>query len=210
MSSYLGSLAASVYNQSSSGGSDNKLLPRSRWDFKTTIYHKGTSVKKPLVIERISEIQLPGSILRTAVLNQYNRKRITNVGLEYTPIYINAYDTRDAEIEKFLKEYMDYYYSGGPMNSDGKTENNYTDIIGPNFAAAGSGKGLNLVDDKYFIDKIEIERGLDSNAENPQNLITIYSPMITGVSGDTLNYSESSMAQIRIEISYEGFDVTSK
>jgi hypothetical protein len=210
MGNYLGSLAATTYNQSSSGGSDNKLLPRSRWDFKTIIYHNGSSVPSPLVIERISEIQLPGSILRTTTLNQYNRKRIANIGVEYTPIYINAYDTRDAEVEKFLAEYMAYYYNGGPMNSDGSIETNYSDIITENFSTNGSQKGLNMVDKKYFIEKIEIERGLNSEAQDPQNVITVYSPMITGVSGDTLNYSESSMAQMRIEIAYEGYDVTSK
>ena len=48
-------------------------------------------------------------------MNQYNKKRLANTGVDYTPIYISAYDTRDAQIEDFLKKYAAYYYDG-PMN----------------------------------------------------------------------------------------------
>jgi hypothetical protein len=196
--------AQETYNQSSSGGGNNVLLPRSRFQFTTTIKHIGSSVPNPLKLLRVSEVQLPGHIFRTAILNQYNRKRIVNTGIEYTPIYINAYDTRDAEIEKFLKEYSTYYFKG-PMETDGAAELNYSDLTTLGFATGNSGKGLNLVPEKSFIKEIEIER---RNGDD-KNLIRVFAPTITGISGDTMNYSDSNPAQVRIEISYEGYSIES-
>lgn len=204
MSDFLGGIAAKIYNQSESGGGGvQSFIPRSRFQFKTTIHYKGAS--RPLVLERVSEVQMPGHIFKTAIVNQYNRKRLVNTGVDYTNVYINAYDTRDGEIEQFLKKYAEYYYSG-PMSTDGKTEMNYADIVTENFATGNSGKGLKLVEDKYFITKIEISRW--SSADDV-NTVSMYSPMITGVSGDTLNYSDSAPAQYRIEFSYEGYDISS-
>lgn len=199
---FLGDTASIVYGQTAGG--NNKLLPRTRFNFKTTINHIGTTVPRPLVMERISEIQLPGHIFRTAILNQYNRKRIINTGIEYTPIYINAYDTRDGIFEKFLREYSTYYFNG-PMESDGSAELNYSDLTSTGFATGNSGKGLNIVDQKSFINDITIER---TNGTD-KNIIKVWAPTITGISGDTMNYSDSSPAQIRIEISYEGYSIES-
>ncbi len=202
---FLGDAAAKGYSQSSDGGGNNLLLPRSRFEFTIFIHHNGKSVPSPLELIHVSEVQLPSSIFRTAVLNQYNRKRVVNTGVDYAPVHINAYDTKNATIEKFLKEYAGYYFKG-PMNSDGKTEiEHYSDIITDGFVGGDSAKGLNLVDKKNFITKIVIGRA--SSAEDI-NYYILDAPMITGIGGDTLSYSDSNPSQIRIEISYEGYEVT--
>lgn len=200
MPDYLGGIGRKIYGQSSNGGSNNQLLPRSRFNFQVTINY----INGNLVLERISEVQMPGHIFRTSVLNQYNRKRIIQTGVDYTPIYINAYDTRDAELEKFLKEYSEYYFKG-PMTTDGKVELNYSDIISE-FASGNSDKGYNLVSNKNFIRDITIKR---INSKSDTNTVKIYAPVITGIAGDTLNYSDSNPAQIRIEIAYEGYSIES-
>lgn len=199
----------SVYNQSQRGGGSNLLLPRSRFNFYVEVQHIGNSAPNPLILERISEVQMPGHIFKTAVMNQYNRKRIINTGIDYTPVYINAYDTRDNQIFDFLKEYTQHYFKG-PMDTTGSSELNYNDLTQLDFAGfgnTGSGKGLNIVQDRNFIKSIKIVR--DDGDSGQKQQVTLYAPFITGISGDTLAYSDSNPAQVRIELSYEGYDVES-
>lgn len=186
-------------DESPKGGTEGSLLlPRSKFDFQVEIHLSGSGGS--LKMDRISEVQLPSHIFKTVVLNQYNRKRITNIGVDYTPVYFVAYDTKDNFIqEKLLKPYADYYYEG-VSTSSGKIENNYSDIINESFSG-GSGKGLKLVPRKNFIEKIDIKR--------KGTTTTLFGVMITGVSADTLSYDSSNPVQYRIELAYEGYNVSS-
>jgi hypothetical protein len=202
MSKFLGGIAADIYSQSESGSSSvQSFIPRSKFQFETKIYYKGSSA--PLVLNRISEIGMPSVIFRTIVMNQYNKKRLANTGVEYQPISINAYDTRDAQIEKFLKKYAEYYYDG-PLNDPNGTVQSIDDIISAGFTGGSSGRGLKLLDERFYISRIEIHR---SSSANDNNIITLWNPLITSIQGDTLSYSDSNPVQYRIEISYEGYDI---
>ena len=147
---------------------------------------------------------MPGHSVKTQTLNQFNKKRTIQTGIDYTPISLSAYDTRDGEIEKFLVGYNNYYYSG-PMSDNYDIMQD--DIINESFrgTTGSSGRGLNLNTDRYYIQNIKITR---TSSTQDNNIIEIYNPIITNIQGDTLNYSESAPVQYRIDFTYEGYKTT--
>ena len=198
--------AASItYGQGQRGPSVNTLIPRNKFNFKVEITYLGgaNGSRKTLILEKISEIQMPGHSVKTQTLNQFNKKRTIQTGIDYTPISLSAYDTRDGEIEKFLVGYNNYYYSG-PMSDNDEIMRD--DIIDESFLGTGSsGRGLNLNTDRYYIINIKITR---TSSTDDNNIIEIYNPIITNIQGDTLNYSESAPVQYRIDFTYEGYKTT--
>ena len=182
------------------------LIPRNKFNFKVEITYLGgaNGSHKTLILDRISEIQMPGHSVKTQTLNQFNKKRTIQTGIDYTPISLSAYDTRDGEIEKFLVGYNNYYYSG-PMSDNYDIMRD--DIIDESFrgTTGSSGRGLNLNTDRYYIQNIKITR---TSSTQDNNIIEIYNPIITNIQGDTLNYSESAPVQYRIDFTYEGYKTT--
>ena len=201
--------AASItYGQDQRGPSVNTLIPRNKFNFKVEITYLGgaNGSRKTLILEKISEIQMPGHSVKTQTLNQFNKKRTIQTGIDYTPISLSAYDTRDGEIEKFLVGYNNYYYSG-PMSDNYDIMQD--DIINESFrgTTGSSGRGLNLNTDRYYIQHIRITR---TSSTQDNNIIEIYNPIITNIQGDTLNYSESAPVQYRIDFTYEGYKTTTE
>ena len=192
--------ASQIYGQDQRGSSVNLFVPRSKFQFLVKIYHIGST--KALELSRISEIQMPAHSTKTQTLNQYNKKRTIQTGIDYTPISMSAYDTRDAEIERFLVGYNNHYYSS-PMSDNYDIMQD--DAISENFLSDESGKGFNLTDKRYYIRKIEIIR---KSSDDDNNIIEIYNPIITNIQADTLNYSESAPVQYRIDFTYEGYKTT--
>ena len=192
--------ASQIYGQDQRGSSVNLFVPRSKFQFLVKIYHIGST--KALELSRISEIQMPAHSIKTQTLNQYNKKRTIQTGIDYTPISMSVYDTRDAEIERFLVGYNNHYYSS-PMHDNYDIMKD--DAISENFLSDESGKGFNLTNDRYYITKIEIIR---KSSDDDTNIIEIYNPIITNIQGDTLNYSESAPVQYRIDFTYEGHKTT--
>jgi hypothetical protein len=206
MSGFLGGAASYIYSQSESGSSSTQsFIPRSKFQFSVEIdYHGGSgNAIQTLQLTRISEVQMPGVIFKTTIMNQYNKKRLANTGVDYTPIYISAYDTRDAQIEDFLKKYAAYYYDG-PMNDTFGRAQLTDDIIRDSFAFGSSNRGLKLQESRFYIQKIRIKR---TSSSEDNNVITLFNPLITAVQGDTLSYSDSNPVQYRIEFAYEGYDI---
>ena len=192
--------ASQIYGQDQRGSSVNLFVPRSKFQFIVKIYHIGST--KALELSRISEIQMPAHSIKTQTLNQYNKKRTIQTGIDYTPISMSVYDTRDAEIERFLVGYNNHYYSS-PMSDNYDIMQD--DAISENFLSDESGKGFNLTDKRYYIRKIEIIR---TSSDEDKNIIEIYNPIITNIQADTLNYSESAPVQYRIDFTYEGYKTT--
>ena len=200
--------ASTIYRQDQYDQSVNTAIPRNKFNFKVEITYLGgaTDSRKTLILEKISEIQMPGHSVKTQTLNQFNKKRTIQTGIDYTPISLSAYDTRDGEIEKFLVGYNNYYYSG-PMSDNYDIMRD--DIIDESFVGTtdSSGRGLNLNTDRYYIINIKITR---TSSTDDNNIIEIYNPIITNIQGDTLNYSESAPVQYRIDFTYEGYKTTTE
>lgn len=206
--------ASEVYSQSI-GKEIQTLIPRSRFQFSAKIKHidleasdfaSGSVVLTETDFTRIASITMPSHSANSSVLNQYNRKRVVQTGITYNPITMVAYDTRDAYVEKFLSDVSSYYYSNTRVSPDPLV---YThDVAKQDFTKFGlSHAGLKSQTDKYFIKELTIER---IHSIDDISLITIYNPVITTFSTDTLDYADSNPVTYTITFEYEGYNIESK
>ena len=186
----LGSNAHKLYGQGQSSPVILNAVPRNKYLFTVELtYNNG----KTLVLDRIANVMMPSFVYRTQTLNKYNAKSIIQTGIDYTPITLTAYDTKDAVFENFLKDYAEHYFAG-PMN-----EEDYQ-------AFRNDPKGLQLRENKNYITMMTITR-VDSSMHN--NVIEIFHPFITNADADTLDYSDSSPSTFRVSFAYEGYNIVS-
>jgi hypothetical protein len=188
----LGTNAHILYGQQATGNQVISAVPRNKFNFTCSL----TTVEStsPVKLDRVANVTMPSFSARTQTLNSYNKKVIAQTGIDYTPITLTAYDTRDAAIEKFLKGYANYYFAG-PMNTANLTSHNL------------DGKGYKLQNDRHYIKTFVIER---KNSSTDTNIITIFNPVIASIDADTLDYSDSGLVQYRITFAYEGFNIETK
>tara|TARA_B110000444_G_scaffold252006_2_gene280692 strand:- start:1127 stop:1714 length:588 start_codon:yes stop_codon:yes gene_type:complete len=186
----IGNDAHLLYGQTLPHSSDLKMtaIPRNKYLFAVRLLMTdGTNLN----LTRIANVQMPSFVYRTQTLNQYNNKSVVQTGIDYTPITLTAYDTKNAEFENFLKSYAEHYFAG-PMNTD-----SYADWL-------TSPKGFDLKTTNHYIKSMFITR-LDTS--NQQNVIEIFNPFIQNADADTLDYSDSSPTTFRVTFTYEGYRI---
>ena len=186
----IGNDAHLLYGQTLPSSKDLKMtaIPRNKYMFAVRLtMHDGANIN----LTRISNVQMPSFVYRTQTLNNYNNKSVVQTGIDYTPITLTAYDTKDAEFEKFLKSYAEHYFSG-PMN-----ETSYRDWL-------NGSKGFDLKTTNHYIKMMTITR-LDTSKQ--ENIIEIFHPFIQNADADTLDYSDSSPTTFRVTFAYEGYSI---
>lgn len=207
MGKFLGDAASDAYGLLGPGDQIQSFIPRSKFAFTVDLTFRkpeAPSGLETIRLNRIAGISQPSYTPRTQVLNQYNRKRIVQTGLDYNPITLTAYDTRDALIEKLLKSYSAFYFNG-PMNASKDEASFNQELVNMQFSGGNSRHGLRVQGHRQFITRIIIRK--ESSADDV-NVTTIYNPMITSIAVDDLNYSDSNPIQYTIGFAYEGYDVT--
>lgn len=187
----IGDSAYKVYSQDQRRG-EIDAVPRNKYSFTVSLNYIDSPT--PLSLVRIANVQIPTYVYRSQTLNAYNAKKTVLTGIDYTPITITAYDTKDAVFEKFLKDYTAHYVDG-PLNND-----DYSAFL-------TNPKGIKTPESRNFIRSIIITR---KDAKNLENVIEIYNPYITNIDADTLDYSDSSPAIYRLTFTYEGFKILSE
>ena len=189
----LGNDAHILYGQSLPHNKDEKLLaiPRNKYNFDVKLNTIANGDDRVVYLPRIANVAMPSFVYRTQTLNNYNDKSVVQTGIDYTPITLTAYDTKDAVFENFLKRYADHYYTG-PMN-----EGSYAEWL-------NSPKGFNLKTTNHYITSMVITR-IDTNKQ--KNIIEIFHPFIQNADADTLDYSDSSPTTFRVTFAYEGYRI---
>lgn len=144
----------------------------------------------------VKTADLPKFTLRTETLNQYNRKKVVNLGVEYQPISIRFHDDNLGVIGQLWQNYFGYYY-GDSSAANIPGAYNRTAMRSPSF--------------------IRGRYGLDNNSSIPFfNDITIFqmakkayysykliNPVITSWNHDSLDYSSSTPSEQACTIAYE-------
>lgn len=186
----IGDSAYKVYSQGQTRG-EIDAVPRNKYSFTVSLnYIDGA---EPLSLVRIANVQIPTYVYRSQTLNAYNAKKTVLTGIDYTPITITAYDTKDAVFEKFLKDYTAHYVDG-PLN-----DADYNAFL-------TNPKGIKTPESRNYIRSIVINR---KDSKNLESVIEIYNPYILNIDSDTLDYSDSSPAIYRVTFTYEGFKILS-
>lgn len=186
----IGDSAYKVYSQGQRRG-EIDAVPRNKYSFTVSLNYIDSPT--PLSLVRIANVQIPAYVYRSQTLNAYNAKKTVLTGIDYTPITITAYDTKDAVFEKFLKDYTAHYVDG-PINND-----DYNAFL-------NNPKGIKTPEDRNYIRSIIINR---KDSKNLENVIEIYNPYIINIDSDTLDYSDSSPAIYRVTFTYEGYKILS-
>ena len=184
----LGARAHKEYSQGLKSG-EITAIPRNKYSFTVSI----DTIDKTYEFIRIANVQMPSFVYRTQTINNYNNKSIIQTGIDYTPITLTAYDTKDAKFEEFLKDYARHYVAG-PMNDD-----DYAGWL-------NSPKGLEPRDTNHYIKRMIIDR---VDTKTLSNKIEIFHPFIANADADTLDYSDSSPTVFRVSFNYEGYRILS-
>ena len=185
----LGARAYKEYSQFLKSG-EITAIPRNKYSFTVSI----DTIDKTYEFIRIANVQMPSFTYRTQTVNNYNDKSIVQTGIDYTPITLTAYDTKDAKFEEFLKDYARHYVAG-PMNDD-----DYAGWL-------NSPKGLEPRDTNHYIKRMIIDR---VDTKTLSNKIEIFHPFIANADTDTLDYSDSSPTVFRVSFNYEGYNIFSE
>lgn len=163
----------------------------------------------------VKSVDLPSFNVKTETLNQYNRKKLVQTGVEYQPINLEFHDD-NAGITSFLWEsYFRYYY----------TDSNYTDRYAdgtpaPNSPAYEKVGSLNSMYGRP--ESVRYRYGLDRGGKpqnfftsiqvfqlHPQNVrptftsFTLVNPIIERFQHDKLNQESSEFSVNSMSIRYE-------
>lgn len=84
---FLGNEAFKKYGQASSGDSEQTMLPRHKFQFSAQLSHLNESGGfETLDLSRIVSIDMPSYDVQATTLNQFNKKRIVQQNITYSPV----------------------------------------------------------------------------------------------------------------------------
>ena len=184
--------------------SDLRLAPKRKFNYHVSFNINPNALKtlnfqyqhQTEINMLVKTCELPKFTLKTETLNQYNRKKVVNLGIDYQPINIRFHDDNLGVVGQLWQNYYGYYYADTAA----------ANVIGGYNRNAMQGPGF-----------MRARYGLDNNSSMPFFTdITIYqmakrafysykliNPVITSWSHDSLDYSSSQSAEQSMQIAYE-------
>lgn len=174
----------------------------------------------------VKTAEFPSFDIKTETQNQYNKKRITVNSVEYKPVSISVYDTVDsAWVVTLMKMYQHLFLN--PMGkyevqADGTTQPKVLpyDVV-PQEVTTGSGDGSSMSGFNQVWN--EDNHGLNIRPGEQKNFLshidfmvyhgqrfvryTIFNPIVTNFTVDSLDYASSQPITINMNIEYESFSV---
>ena len=190
----------------------HKLSPKVKFLYHVSfnINSSATAVIPQLTARHNNEIgllvktaQLPAFQIQTDVKHQYNRKKVIQKRLDYSPVTLTFHDDSYGVTTALWEAYYRYYYRDG------------------NYASVGPAGGVEPVNRYYenssFYNDKQYRYGLDNDSLAPFfNNITIYqmsrkrytaftlvNPKISQWQHDTMDYSESAPVASTMTLEYE-------
>jgi len=168
--------------------------------------------------------QLPEVQIQTQIVNSFNEKKIVTTGREYSPIGLTLFDTIQNEWLTMLMKYYTYQFADSANKFSG------TEASGRDFDIASLTKNVNKYNSespaKFTEDNTN--KGYDSNAFGFTQRQTPYfferidiilyhgdtgiqyslaNPIITNIQFGDLDYADSGLKDIQIQLQYEYFSV---
>jgi len=172
--------AAEIYGTDT--GAVITAKPRQKYNFSIFM----TTVGGSFQFEKVSGVALPDYQYNVTRLNQYNHQRFVTTRQEITPATITFYDTVDNQFQNLLTSYASYYYTQGLSDlNPSQIINNATN------PSVNSPMGLKAVpaNNRFFFTNITVRN--EDSGPNTGRAIDMVNCMITNVSHDRLDYSDS-------------------
>ena len=144
----------------------------------------------------VKKVELPKFTIENRVLNQYNRKQVQQVKVNYQPITITFQDDNGNQIRELWRTYYNYYYADGRYPTETYLPNDkYLDRRNANVW------GFNPKGPENFFDDISIY----SLHGGKSFKIQLINPVITNFTHDTHDYaSNSDLMEHTMQITYTG------
>lgn len=161
-----------------------------------------------MVFNLIKSVDMPSMNIDTTILNQYNKKRISQTKVNFEPISMSLWDVVDGKSLRLWEMYYMYYFKEGSTYSKlalntgrglNKKEFNI-DIITEQF---NNNYGFNLDrvgNNKYLIESIEIYQVHRAHFSK----VELVRPRIESFNHDTLSFDESGgLMEFKLNFVYE-------
>ncbi len=181
-----------------------------------------------LVTTVVKSITMPSVQMDSEVLNQYNKKRVSQTRLNYTPVGLVLHDTVEGRSLRMWEMYYEYYFRDGVAyeklgDGGGTQDRGFFDILINGAGGADERKinrvgefdndiikdryndntGYNLArvgNEKYLINSIDIFQVQGGRYSRT----TLVNPRISAFTHDTLDYEDTSgLVQLQFEFLYE-------
>lgn len=150
---------------------------------------------------------------KTQTLNEYNRKKIVNTGVEYQPVTIRVVDTVSNAWLTLIMKYFAYHY----MNPRNKNNVGERDVATVNYGQGGgefiasqfgpggnfdsNQAGYNINQNPHFFERIDYvlyhaQKGIQYSLINP---------VMTGFTHTPLDYASNEVMEFSMTFQYESF-----
>lgn len=161
--------------------------------------------------------QMPGVQFRTETLNEYNRKKIVNTGLDYDPVNMTVYDTVGNEWLILLMKYFSYHY----MNPRNLNPDNERNVAGADPRAGG----YEMIESAFADETFDSNRaGFNTNITahfferidyvlyhgNQGVQYSIINPVLTSFRASDIDYGDSGFKDFELSFAYENFTTYNK
>jgi hypothetical protein len=191
------------------------------------------NVDQDIVTQMVKSVTMPSMTIETEVLNQYNKKRISQKRLNYSPVSITFHDSVEGRMLRLWEMYYEYYFKDGVASQKlnlGQSTGAGNTIIGSfldafldafNGTDAPEHRRDQYLDDTIsgtFTDNFGYNLQRVGNSKYLIESIDIFQihggkfsrtrimhPRVTSFSHDTLDYEDSSgLVDMRFEFDHEG------
>lgn len=156
----------------------------------------------------VKSITRPNISFKVETLNQYNKKRVVQTGLEYQPITVSFYDTYDQRVVKMFKEYVEHYY--GDFAFGTRDSWNY-DVTSAEYLQETDEFGFKvnglIPNDEYFFENIEFYQF----GGGTYNKFILIHPKLVSFDYDDEDYTDTTTPQmVNMTFAYEGIVMESE
>lgn len=181
-----------------------RLAPKSKFNYHV-VFSIDTRALKSLNFDfrhrneinmLVKKCELPKFTLQTETLNQYNRKKIVNLKVDYNPVSITFHDDRLGVTRQLWENYFAYYYADSSVAKRAGAYNR-TAMTGGSFIK--DPYGLDNNSSVPFFQKITIYQMANKQFAS----YTLVNPVITAWNHDSLDYGSSAPAEQSMTVGYE-------
>lgn len=200
-----------------------KFLFHVYFDINTQAYGQSLNVGNNFGLA-VKTAKLPSYNFQNETLNQYNRKRIVQTKIKYSPVSISFHDDNKNRMTRLWNAYYTYYYGDGRnfnifKGERGAVPNEYLTSDGLNQPTEQNYNNRNIYDESITRN---VDWGYIGDGPSPQKVpffknITIFglnqhhftaytliNPVISNFSHDTYSYAEGGgTMEMQMDLDYE-------
>ncbi len=179
----------------------------------------GTSEFRTRISSLVRTASLPELTFQTEIKNSFNRKKVLQTGVEYSPVSMTVMDTIQNEWLTLFMKYYSYHYMN-PRNKFNDTERDTSFMGGDTHggyqkSSFGTGAGDTPKGYQWSSNDFGMDLGVTKNFFERIDMIlyhgnkgvqySLFNPMMTGFSPSEIDYSSGEVMDFKIDFAYENF-----